>query len=315
MSDFHEKDLIAATSRATSRSHEQKELLRFVAVGSVDDGKSTLIGRLLYDTGMVFEDQLAALAKGKRLARGRQHRPLAAHRRAHRRARAGHHHRRGLPLLLHREAQVHHRRHAGARAVHAQHGDRRVHGDVAIILIDARLGVLEQSRRHAFIASLLGIPHLVVVRQQDGPRRLLRRGVRQISADFCLRGQHEAGVQDHHVLPGEREERRQLRHQEPEPRRGTRGQSVLHLETVPVAQDRDLEHFRFPVQYVIRPNLDYRGFAGGLVVLLVDLDDAQRAECLSRAALALDMRATSGDVAQHILEIVTAEQVDTGAGI
>ncbi len=114
--------------QATSRSHEHKSLLRFITCGSVDDGKSTLIGRLLYESKLVFEDQLAALeADSKKVGtQGERTRLRAAGRRPRRRARAGHHHRRRVSLLLDRQAQVHRRRHAGPRAVHAQHGDGRL---------------------------------------------------------------------------------------------------------------------------------------------------------------------------------------------
>ena len=101
-------------------------LLRICTAGSVDDGKSTLIGRLLYDSQAVYEDQVKSVAGGDPQQDRRTDRFLALHRRAARRARAGHHDRRRLPLLRDRAAQVHPRRHARARAVHAQHGDRRV---------------------------------------------------------------------------------------------------------------------------------------------------------------------------------------------
>ena len=112
----------------TWRRRRTSRCLRFLTCGSVDDGKSTLIGRLLYDSKLIFEDQLAALDEGFQEARhhGRRHRFRAAGRRARGRARAGHHHRRRLSLLRHREAQIHRRRHAGPRAIHAQHGDRRL---------------------------------------------------------------------------------------------------------------------------------------------------------------------------------------------
>ena len=109
---------------------EKKSLLRFLTCGSVDDGKSTLIGRLLYDTKLIFDDQLATLERDSRKhgTNGERHRLRAAGRRPRGRARARHHHRRRLPLLRHAEAQVHRRRHAGPRAIHPQHGDRRLDG-------------------------------------------------------------------------------------------------------------------------------------------------------------------------------------------
>ena len=125
----HISDLIAEDIEAYLHAHEHKSLLRFITCGSVDDGKSTLIGRLLYDSKMIFEDQLAALeADSKKVGtQGGRARFRAAGRRPGGRARAGHHDRRRLPVLLDRQAQVHRRGHAGTRAVHAQHGDGRVH--------------------------------------------------------------------------------------------------------------------------------------------------------------------------------------------
>ena len=101
-------------------------LLRIATAGSVDDGKSTLIGRLLYDSKAVMEDQLAAVERTSRRTRQRLHRPGAGDRRAALRARAGHHHRRRLPLLRYAQAEIHHRRHPGPHPVHPQHGHRRV---------------------------------------------------------------------------------------------------------------------------------------------------------------------------------------------
>ena len=115
--------LMSATENLDVLDHG---VLRFLTAGSVDDGKSTLIGRLLYDTQAILADQLAAVERTSRAPRSGA-RPVAADRRAHGRTRAGHHDRRRLPLLRDRAAQVHHRRRAGPRAVHAQHGDGGEH--------------------------------------------------------------------------------------------------------------------------------------------------------------------------------------------
>ncbi len=122
---------------AYPHAQQHKSLLRFLTCGSVDDGKSTLIGRLLHDTRQIYEDQLSSLhndskrhgTQGEKLDLALLVDGLQAER-----ARAGHHHRRGLSLLLDRKAQIYHRRHPGARAVHAQYGHWGVHlrpGDLA----------------------------------------------------------------------------------------------------------------------------------------------------------------------------------------
>ena len=147
----------------------------------------------------------AARGAGRRLG------PRAADGRPARRARAGHHDRRRLPLLRDAAAALHHRRHARPRAVHAQHGHGRLDGGRApIVLVDARKGVIEQTRRHASIASLLGVPHLVVAREQDGPRRLGRGGLRRDRARVraCA---HAARRRRRHLHADQRAARRQRR--------------------------------------------------------------------------------------------------------
>ena len=125
--------------------------------------RSTLIGRLLYDAKAIFEDQLEAIRADQRAAGQRRDRPGAADRRPAGRARAGHHHRRGLPLLRHAQApQIHHRRHPGPHQYTRNMVTGASTAHLALILIDARNGVVEQTRRHAFLASMLGIPHMVV---------------------------------------------------------------------------------------------------------------------------------------------------------
>ena len=124
----HQSELIATDIDAYLKQHENKELLRFLTCGSVDDGKSTLIGRLLYDSKMVYEDQLAALEVDSKKfgTTGGGFDPALLDRRPEGGAGAGHHDRRRLPLLLHGKAEVHHRRLPRPRAVHAQHGHRRL---------------------------------------------------------------------------------------------------------------------------------------------------------------------------------------------
>ena len=138
------------------------ELLRFATAGSVDDGKSTLIGRLLYDSKAIFEDQLEAVERTSSERGRRVHEPRAAHRRPAGRARAGHHDRRRLPLLRHAQAQVHHRRHPG----HIQYTRNMVTGastaDLALVLVDARNGVSSSPAATPSSPRCCGIPHLVL---------------------------------------------------------------------------------------------------------------------------------------------------------
>ena len=154
-------------------------LLRICTAGSVDDGKSTLIGRLLYDSQAVYEDQVKSVEAASPQQDRRADRLLAVHRRAARRARAGHHDRRRLPLFRDRAAQVHPRRYAGARAVHAQHGHRRVdrrRRHPARRRAPRRQGTDAAPRAHRAAARHL---ELHPRRQQDGPARLRSRRVRR----------------------------------------------------------------------------------------------------------------------------------------
>src|SRR5271165_7072130 len=156
-----EKELIASDIEAYLRLHQAKELLRFVVVGSVDDGKSTLIGRLLFDTGSVYQDQLEAVRKATHMAGAEIDLSLLTDGLAAEREQ-------GITIdVAYRYFTTKKRKFIIADTPgHVQYTRNMATGastaDVAIILIDARLGVLQQSRRHAFIASLLGIRHLVV---------------------------------------------------------------------------------------------------------------------------------------------------------
>src|SRR5215472_11384492 len=156
-----DKELIQSDIEGYLRRYQDKSLLRFVAVGSVDDGKSTLIGRLLFDTGSVYEDQLAAARKATQMAGTDIDLSLLTDGLAAEREQ-------GITIdVAHRYFTTEKRKFIIADTPgHVQYTRNMVTGastaNVAIILIDARLGVLQQSRRHAYIASLLGIPHLLV---------------------------------------------------------------------------------------------------------------------------------------------------------
>ena len=254
--------------------HERKELLRFVAVGSVDDGKSTLIGRLLHDTHGIYEDQLAAVERasktrgsvGGKLDLALLTDGLKAEREQ------------GITIdVAYRYFSTDRRKFIIADTPgHIQYTRNMATGastaDVAIILIDARHGVLQQSRRHAYIASLLGIPHLAVcVNKMD-------------LVDFD-RERYQAIVSDFEAVS------RELRFREVRffPISAMDGDNVVHLgdrsawheggtlleylESVPIDADQNMDVFRFPVQYVLRPDLTYRGFCGPIASGVVAVGD------------------------------------------
>jgi sulfate adenylyltransferase large subunit len=237
------------------------ELLRFSTAGSVDDGKSTLIGRLLYDSKGVYEDQLASVRKATRniTTNGLDLSLLTDGLRAEREQ--------GITIdVAYRYFSTPRRKFIIADTPgHEQYTRNMATGastaDLAVILIDARYGVLPQSRRHAFIGSLLGIPHLVVaVNKMDlvDFREEVFTAIRDDFRAFAARlDAAEITFIPLSALEGDNVVTRSPRTPWYE------GPALLeHLETVPIAHDRNLADFRFPVQYVIRPNLDFRGFAG-----------------------------------------------------
>jgi sulfate adenylyltransferase large subunit len=233
------------------------DLLRLATAGSVDDGKSTLIGRLLHDSSAILADQLADLrGRDGELDLSRLTDGLRAEREQ------------GITI------DVAYRYFATARRSfiladtpgHVQYTRNMVTGastaDLAIVLVDARSGVVEQTRRHAFIASLLGIPHLVVAVNKMDLVDYSEEAFDAVVRDFCA-FRSQLAVRDTAFVPisalrGDNVVERS----ESMPWYG--GLPLLeHLETVEIEADRNLDELRFPVQYVIRDGeSDYRGYAG-----------------------------------------------------
>lgn len=242
-------------------AYMEMDLLRFSTAGSVDDGKSTLIGRLLYDTKAIFQDQLAAVESVSR-RRGEEYVNLALLTDGLRAERE-----QNITIdVAYRYFATPRRKFVIADTPgHIQYTRNMVTGastaELSIVLIDARKGVLTQSKRHGFISSLLRIPHMVVAVNKmdlvDFSRDVYDRIVEEYT-EFAAKLE----LQDLTFIPIS----------------ALRGDNVVtksenmpwydgttllhHLETVNVGANRNLVDFRFPVQYVIRPHQDFRGFAG-----------------------------------------------------
>ena len=243
--------------------HSQKELLRILTAGSVDDGKSTLIGRLLYDTQLIFDDQLAALKRdsvrtgttGGEIDLSLLMDGLKAEREQ------------GITIdVAYRYFTTARRKFIIADCPgHEQYTRNMATGasncDLAIILVDARNGVMRQTKRHSFIVSLLGIKHVVVaINKMDlvGYSEAVFDDIRQAFTDFSTRLEMtdvrfiplSALAGDNVVAPSVH-------------MGWYGGETLLHyLESVHIASDRNLIDFRFPVQLVSRPTQDFRGYAG-----------------------------------------------------
>jgi len=241
------------------------DLLRFATAGSVDDGKSTLIGRLLYDTKSLFTDQLEAV-EAVSAARGDEYTNLALLTDGLRAERE-----QGITIdVAYRYFATPRRKFIIADTPgHIQYTRNMVTGastaDLALILVDARKGIVEQSRRHAFLCSLLRVPHLVLCVNKmdlvDWSQEVYERIADEFTAFAAKLDAPDLSVIPISALSGDNVASRSDRMPWYE------GPSLLHhLEHVHIASDRNLVDVRFPVQYVIRPQSsvvrDYRGYAG-----------------------------------------------------
>ncbi len=295
----------------------ETELLRFSTAGSVDDGKSTLIGRLLYDSKGVYEDQLASVRKATRnlSTNGLDLSLLTDGLRAEREQ--------GITIdVAYRYFSTPRRKFIIADTPgHEQYTRNMATGastaNLSIILIDARYGVLPQSRRHAYIAALLGIPHLVVainkmdlVEFSEQTYDTIRENFRVFAAELntgdityipisALEG-------DNVVTKSERTP-------------WYTGPALLdHLETVPIARDYNLTDLRFPVQYVIRPNLDFRGFAGQIASGVIRRGDTVTVLPSGRSSRVKSIVTWEGDLAEAFapmsVTVCLEDEVDISRG-
>lgn len=243
---------------------ERKSLLRLLTAGSVDDGKSTLIGRLLFDSKKLYEDQLQALERdSKRVGNAGagqiDYALLLDGLKAEREE--------GITIdVAYRYFSTNQRKFIIADTPgHEQYTRNMITGgstaNLAIILVDARTGVITQTRRHTFLVSLLGIKHIVLAVNKMDLVNFSEETFNEIRSEYLELTKH-LGIEDVTCFPlsalegdnvVERSERTPW----------YEGQSLLEfLETVPIDQDRNMTDFRYPVQYVLRPNLDFRGFCG-----------------------------------------------------
>ena len=259
----HQSELIATDIDAYLKQHEHKELLRFLTCGSVDDGKSTLIGKLLYETKMIYEDQLAAIQRDSAVhgTTGGDFDPalLTDGLKAEREQ--------GITIdVAYRYFSTAKRKFIIADCPgHEQYTRNMATGastcDLAIILIDARHGVMTQTKRHSFIVSLLGIKHvLVAVNKMDlmGYEEEVFDRIKRDYQEFAVR----LDMVDQHFIPISALKGDNLVDHSPNMPWYEGSTLMHHLENVHIASDRNLIDFRFPVQFVNRPNLNFRGFCG-----------------------------------------------------
>ena len=254
--------------------HEKKDMLRFLTCGSVDDGKSTLIGRLLHDSKMIFEDQLAAITKdskksgttGDKVDLALLVDGLQSEREQ------------GITIdVAYRYFSTDKRKFIIADTPgHEQYTRNMVTGasncDLAIILVDARAGVKTQTRRHSFLVSLLGIKHVIVAVNKMDLMDYSESVYEKIKADYLAFSKQLTIPDIQFIALSALDGDNVVNVSDKTP--WYQGETLMSmLENIKVAHDYNLDDFRFPVQYVNRPNLNFRGFAGTVVSGQISVGD------------------------------------------
>ncbi|MDJ0643669.1 MAG: sulfate adenylyltransferase subunit CysN [Erythrobacter sp.] len=320
-SSFQVEALVAEDIDAYLDQHQNKQLLRFITCGSVDDGKSTLIGRLLYDSKMIFEDQLAALesdskkvgTQGDEIDFALLVDGLAAEREQ------------GITIdVAYRFFATEKRKFIVADTPgHVQYTRNMVTGastaDCAVILVDARKGVLEQTQRHSFITHLLGIRHLVLavnkmdlVDYDQGTFDDIVSNYRDFAETIGIEGFTAipiSGFKGDNIVRA--------------PSANTPwydGPSLIHhLETVELAETAAQERsFRMPVQWVNRPNLDYRGFAGLISQGVVKPGDTVRVVPAGKTSTVKSIETFDGQIDEAVagqsITLTLEDEIDCSRG-
>ncbi len=316
---IQEEDLIRDDITEYLRRHETKDLLRLLTCGSVDDGKSTLIGRLLYDSHMIYEDQLAAVTKDSKVhgTTGDDFDPalLTDGLKAEREQ--------GITIdVAYRYFSTDKRKFIIADCPgHEQYTRNMATGastcNLAVILIDARHGVITQTKRHSFICSLLGIKHVVVAVNKmdliDWSEEVYEK-IREDYNAFVAR----LGFSDIHFIPMS----------------ALKGDNVVdhsqnmawydgptflhHLEGVNISTDRNLIDMRFPVQYVLRPHLNFRGFSGTIASGFMRVGDEVMSLPSRRASRLKAIIGPDGEIAEAFapmaVTVTLEDEIDVSRG-
>jgi bifunctional enzyme CysN/CysC len=312
--------LIAEDIETYLRLHQTKTLMRFITCGSVDDGKSTLIGRLLYDSKMIFEDQLAALeADSKRVGTQGQDIDfallvdgLAAEREQ------------GITIdVAYRFFATEKRKFIVADTPgHEQYTRNMVTGastaDLAVILIDARKGVLTQTRRHSYLAHLIGIRHIVLAVNKMDLVGYDKATFEAIVADYrAFAG--SIGIDDFVALPISGFKGDNITSLSPHTPWYSGPTLIKHLETVEVDNSGDQARpLRMPVQWVNRPNLDFRGFAGLIASGIARPGDAIRVLPSGKTSTIARIVSMDGDLSEAVagqsVTLTLADEIDCSRG-
>jgi bifunctional enzyme CysN/CysC len=315
----HQSTLIASDINEYLAQHERKEMLRFITCGSVDDGKSTLIGRLLFESKMIYEDQLAAVKKdtakhgttGEELDLALFLDGLEDEQQQ------------GITIdVAYRYFSTDRRKFIIADTPgHEQYTRNMATGastaDLAIILIDARRGVLVQTKRHSFIVSLLGIKHIIVAVNKMDLVEYSQEVFEKIKKDY-QEFSARLNLPDVHFIPiSALKADNVVKLSENTP--WYEGAPLMSLlESVYIASDKNLEDFRFPVQLVNRPNLDFRGFCGTVASGIIRQGDEVMALPSRKTSRVKQIVTYEGDVAEAFasqsVTITLTDEIDVSRG-
>jgi len=316
----HVSDLIASDIKEYLKAHETKSLLRFITCGSVDDGKSTLIGRLLYESKMIFEDQMKSLeADSKRI--GTQGEKidfallvdgLAAEREQ------------GITIdVAYRFFSTDRRKFIVADTPgHEQYTRNMITGastaDLAVVLIDARKGILTQTRRHSNLVKLVGIDEVVLAVNKMDLVGYDRQVYDKILADYTAFAE-QLGIHNITAIPMSALEGDNITsHTLSMP--WYKGLTLMeHLETVPIdVEAAQLKPMRMPVQWVNRPNLDFRGFAGTLAAGNISVGDSIRVMPSGKESkvkgIILHTQGLTRAVAGQAITVTLEDEIDVSRG-
>ena len=313
------EDLISADIEAYLTQHEYKSLLRFITCGSVDDGKSTLIGRLLYESKLVFEDHLAALeadskkvgTQGDEIDFALLVDGLAAEREQ------------GITIdVAYRFFSTEVRKFIVADTPgHEQYTRNMVTGastaQLAVVMIDARKGVLTQTRRHSFLVSLLGIRKIVLAINKLDLVDYSQEAFDTIEASYRAFAA-EIGLHDIVAIPMSALRGDNIVEPSPNTPWYSGPTLVRYLETVEIEEEVRVKPFRMPVQWVNRPDLDFRGFSGQIVSGIVRPGDRVRVAPSGLTLTVARIVTQDGDLAEAVagqsVTITLADEIDISRG-
>lgn len=315
----HSSDLIAKDIEAYLKVHENKDLLRFLTCGNVDDGKSTLIGRLLYDSKLIYEDQMAAIEKdSQKFNTTDQAFDLALLVDGLQSERE-----QGITIdVAYRYFSTDKRKFIIADTPgHEQYTRNMATGastcDLAIVMVDARHGIQTQTRRHSYICSLLGIKHVIVAINKMDLMGFSQDVYQKIKADYREMAKHlniddirfvpiSALLGDNVVTPSENMD-------------WYPGSTLMKLlETVKVGKDTNTQPMRFPVQYVNRPNLNFRGFCGTLASGMIQVGDEVTALPSGKTSRVKSIYTFDGDLelaqSGQAITLILEDEIDVSRG-